>query len=262
MDNDYRHIAVGRRGRILTLTLDNPPLNAVNAALHEELSHVFHDAARDGGSDVIVLTGAGKAFSAGADLEEMRRATEDPALRAALIGQAPQIVHAMLSLEKPVIARLNGHAMGLGATLALLCDVVIAADTARIADPHVGIGLSAGDGGALIWPQLIGYARARHHLLTGEALKAPEAAAIGLIHKAVPPDDLDREVDAYADRLATGATLAIRATKRSINMALCREAVAAAEAHIGLEALTMASADHREAVMAFLEKRPPVFTGR
>ncbi|MEN3977141.1 enoyl-CoA hydratase-related protein [Emcibacter sp. SYSU 3D8] len=257
----YRHIAASRRGRILTLTLDNPPLNAVNRALHDELSHIFHDVARDDGSDVIVLTGAGKAFSAGADLEEMKRATEDPALRSTLMSRAPHIVHALLALDKPVIARLNGHAMGLGATLALLCDVVIAADIARIADPHVGIGLSAGDGGALIWPHLIGYARARHHLLSGEALSATEAAAIGLIHKAVPPTALDAAVDSYADRLASGAILAIRATKRSINMALCREAIASTEAHIGLEALTMASNDHREAVLAFLEKRPPVFTG-
>ena len=261
MYSDYRHIAASRRGRILTLTLDNPPLNAVNRALHDELSYIFQDVARDDGCDIVVLTGAGRAFSAGADLEEMKRATEDAALRSALMSRAPHIVHAMLALDKPVIARVNGHAMGLGATLALLCDVVIAADTARIADPHVGIGLSAGDGGALIWPHLIGYARARHHLLTGEPLTATEAAAIGLIHKAVPPDALDDAVNAYADRLAGGAILAIRATKRSINMALCRDAIASAEAHIGLEALTMASSDHREAVMAFLEKRPPVFTG-
>ena len=150
MYSDYRHIAASRRGRILTLTLDNPPLNAVNRALHDELSYIFQDVARDDGCDIVVLTGAGRAFSAGADLEEMKRATEDAALRSALMSRAPHIVHAMLALDKPVIARLNGHAMGLGTTLALLCDVVIAADTARIADPHVGIGLSAGDGGALI----------------------------------------------------------------------------------------------------------------
>lgn len=257
----YRLIRFSRRDRILTVTMDSPPLNAVGLALHEELADVFTDVARDEASDVVILTGAGKAFSAGADLPGLIKATEDKALRVALLSKAPQIVHSLLALEKAVIARVNGHAMGLGATLALLCDIVFAAEPARIADPHVGVGLSAGDGGALIWPQLIGYARARHHLLTGDPLMAAEAEAIGLIHKAVPMDMLDEAVNAYADRLAGGATLAIKATKRSINMTLAREALAVAEAHAGLEAHTMASDDHREAVLAFIEKRAPRFSG-
>jgi enoyl-CoA hydratase len=171
-------------------------------------------------------------------------------------------VTSILGLDKPTIARVNGHAMGLGATLALLCDVVIAVESAKIADPHVSIGLSAGDGGALIWPHLVGYAKARHHLLTGEPLVASEAARIGLIHRAVPAEELDAAVDTYADRLVNGPTQAIRATKRSINMALCAQAVASADAHIGLELLTMSSADHREAIVAMMEKRAPVFIGR
>ena len=261
MYENYEHIRFDRRGRVLTVTMDSPPLNAVGRALHDELSYVFLDVARDEDCDIVILTGAGRAFSAGADLPGLLKATEDKALRTALLSRAPAIVHSLLSLEKPIIARVNGHAMGLGATLALLCDVVIASNDARIADPHVGIGLSAGDGGALIWPQLIGYARARHHLLTGDPLTAPEAEAIGLIYKAVAADALDAEVDAYADRLAGGATMAIRATKRSINMELCRQAIATAEAHAGLEAYTMASNDHHEAVLAFIEKRTPVFKG-
>jgi enoyl-CoA hydratase len=257
----YRHLRFERRNRVLTVTMDSPPLNAVDLALHDELSFVFLDVARDDDCDVIILTGAGRAFSAGADLPGLLKATEDKALRTALLARAPAIVHSLLSLEKPIIARMNGHAMGLGATLALLCDVVIASNEARIADPHVGVGLSAGDGGALIWPQLIGYARARHHLLTGDPLTTVEAEAIGLIYKAVPPAILDETVNAYADRLANGATMAIRATKKSINMELCRQAVASADAHVGLEAFTMASNDHREAVLAFIEKRAPVFKG-
>ena len=257
----YEFIRFNRRGRVLTVTMDSPPLNAVGRTLHDELSYVFLDVARDDECDIVVLTGAGRAFSAGADLPGLLKATEDKALRTALLSRAPAIIHSLLSLEKPIIAKVNGHAMGLGATLALLCDVVIASNDARIADPHVGIGLSAGDGGALIWPQLIGYARARHHLLTGDPLTAPEAEAIGLIYKAVPADELNAAVDAYADRLANGATMAIRATKRSINMELCRQAIATAEAHAGLESYTMASNDHHEAVLAFIEKRAPVFKG-
>ena len=251
-----------RRGRILTATLDSPPMNAVDVQLHEELTTLFDTVARDDACDVLVLTGAGRAFSAGGDLDHMLRATEDEALRNRSVAGAPHIVRSMLSLDKPVIARVNGHAMGLGATIALLCDVVIATEDAKVGDPHVKVGLSAGDGGALIWPHLVGFARARHHLLTGDPLTGREAAQMGLIHQAVPLEQLDAAVYAYADRLAAGAQLAIRATKRSLNMTLCAQAALTADAHLGLELQTMASADHREALLALQEKRPPRFTGR
>jgi len=258
----YTQLKFERRGAILTITLDNPPLNAANPALHHELTHVFDDVANDDQCSVVVLTGAGRAFSAGGDFEGMLQATESNALRMTSVARAPHLLQSLLALDKPTIARVNGHAMGLGATLALLCDIVFAAEGARIADPHVNVGLAAGDGGALIWPHLIGFARARHHLLTGDPLTAVEAARIGLIHKAVPTEDLDAEVYAYAERLANGPTQAIRATKRAINMALCAQAAATADAHIGLELQTMSSADHKEAIIALMEKRPPKFSGR
>lgn len=256
----YRFIKASRDGAILTLTMDAPPLNAAAFDLHDELSYIFYDVAKDDCS-VVILTGAGKAFSAGGDLNEMLANTENPKRQADMMIRAPHIVHSLLALDVPVIARVNGHAMGLGATLALLCDVTIMNEDAKIADPHVNVGLSAGDGGALIWPLLIGYARARHHLLTGDPLTGKEAQEIGLIHRAVPLVELDDAVSAYAQRLATGATYAIRATKRSINMALRQQATALAEAHAGIEGLTLSSADHREAIEAFLAKRSPVFKG-
>ena len=262
MYDHYTRLRFARRGSILTITMDNPPLNAADRMLHDELSRVFDDVAADPQCEVLVLTGEGRAFSAGGDFHGMLQALQSPAGLARAAEHAPHLLRSVLALDKPTIARVNGHAMGLGATLALLCDVVIAAEGARIADSHVNVGLAAGDGGALIWPHLVGYVRARHHLLTGEALTATEAARIGLIHKAVPLAELDAEVYAYAERLAQGATQAIRATKRAINMALCAQAVAAADAHIGLELLTMSSEDHREAITALLEKRAPVFRGR
>jgi enoyl-CoA hydratase len=257
----YRHLRFECRGRLLTVTMDNPPVNSANYELHDELSYVFDDVERDPGCDVVVLTGAGRAFSAGGDLEGMLKSCDDGQRRAEMIARAPHIVRSVLAMSKPLIARVNGHAMGLGATLALLADVAIATDTAKFGDVHVKVALSAGDGGALLWPLLVGYARARHYLLTGDVIAAPEAVAIGLIHQAVPATQLDDAVAAYADRLLALPRQAVSATKRSINMCLRQQAEAMADGHAALEHLTMASADHREAVVALLEKRPPVFRG-
>lgn len=262
MYEKYRYLRFDRRGTVLTVTMDNPPLNAASPDMHDELTRIFDDIARDDDCHVAVLTGAGKAFSAGGDLDGMLHAQQDAPTREYMMARAPHMVQSMLALDKPLIARVNGHAMGLGATLALMCDVVFAVEQARIADPHINVGLSTGDGGAIIWPHLIGYARARHHLLTGEALTGVQAAQIGLIHKAVPPEALDEHVYAYAAKLADGPTLAVRATKRSINMALCAQAAAQADAHIGLELRTMSSQDHREAILALMEKRAPRFSGK
>lgn len=262
MYDKYRYLRFERRGSVLTVTMDNAPLNAANIALHDELTYVFDEIAADEDCHVAVLTGAGKAFSAGGDLMGMLESQQDAALRERMMARAPHLVQSMLGLDKPLIARVNGHAMGLGATLALLSDVVFAVEGAKIGDPHVGAGLTAGDGGALIWPHLVGYARARHHLFTGEPLSAIEAMEIGLIHKAVAPDLLDDHVYAYATRLSKAAPLALRTTKRALNMALCAQAAIAAEAHAGLELRTLSSADHREAVLAILEKRAPSFTGK
>ncbi|MNZ31326.1 putative enoyl-CoA hydratase echA8 [compost metagenome] len=261
MYEHYRFLKFEYRGRCLLVTMDNPPVNAAHLELHNELSQVFYDVERDDACDLVVLTGAGRAFSAGGDLPGMLKACDDPSISASMIVRTPHIVRSMLAMEKPVIAMVNGHAMGLGATLALLADVAIMAEGAKIADPHVNVGLSAGDGGALLWPLLIGYARARHYLLTGEAIVAAEAAQIGLIHKAVPAEQLEGAVWAYAERLLALPKLAVRITKRSINMGLRQQAESLVDAHAGLEHLTIATQDHREAVQAFLEKRPPVFRG-
>ena len=142
------------------------------------------------------------------------------------------------------------------------CDVIFASDKAKIGDPHVLMGLSAGDGGAIIWPQLIGYARAREYLMTGELIPAPKAAEIGLINYSLPLEELDAAVDAFVHKLSKGALRAICATKQTVNLGLKQVATAVMDASIAYEALTVASKDHAEAVKAFLEKRPPRFTGK
>jgi enoyl-CoA hydratase/carnithine racemase len=256
----YQTISLSRKGRLLTITLNRPDtLNAVNREMHEELADVFNFAALDEHSDVVVLTGAGRAFSAGGDLEHISRNAANPELFDAEVRLAKRIVFALLDLDKPLVCRMNGHAIGLGATLALLSDVIFAAESAKIGDPHVAIGLVAGDGGAAIWPQRIGFGRAKEYLLTGELLTARQAAEIGLVNHCVPAAELDVAVEAFCQRLLNGSRNAIRWTKVLINLELKRVATAVMDAGIAYEAVTVRSADHREGVKALLEKRKPVF---
>jgi len=260
LENKYEALSISREGRLLTITMNRPDsLNAANALLHEELAEVFLDVASDPDSDVIVLTGAGRAFSAGGDISWMQDAIDQPETFEKTIREAKRIIFALLDCEKPVIAKVNGHATGLGASLALMCDVVFASETAKIGDPHVSIGFAAADGGAVIWPQLIGFARAKEYLMTGELLPAREACNIGLINHVVAPDELDARVAEFCDRLLNGATRAIRWTKVAVNLELKRIAHATMDAGLAYEALTNMTADHQEAVHAFREKRQPRF---
>ncbi len=259
----YQCIEFHREGRILTIALSRPEQrNAVNARLHHELSRVFTDAQRDPDSDVVVLTGNGTAFCAGGDIDWMQLSIDEPAEFEKTAREAKDIVYTQLDLEKPLICKLNGHATGLGASLALLCDIVIASDEAKIGDPHVSVGLVAGDGGALIWPQLVGYAKAKKYLLTGELMLAAEAERIGLITDVVPRADLDAATDAMAQRLVTGATKAIRWSKVTTNLPLRQLFHSYFDAGVAYECLSNLTEDHAEAVRAFRERRKPVFTGR
>jgi enoyl-CoA hydratase len=253
-------ILLGREGRLLRLTLNRPEaLNAFNLKLHDELPKALAFARDDEGSDVIVLTGAGRAFSAGGDIAHIERNAADPALFEHEIAMAKAIVFTLLDIDKPVVCRLNGHAIGLGATVALFCDVIYAVETAKIGDPHVGLGLVAGDGGAVIWPQLIGLARAKEFLLTGDALTAPRAAEIGLINKSLPAGDLDAAVDALCAKLLAGAQQAIRWTKRLTNIELRRVAEAVMPVGLDYEIQSVRTADHLEGIAALKEKRKPRF---
>ena len=260
---DYETIRWERHGRVLRLELNRPDrLNAVDARMHSELARVFVDAAEDPDSDVIVLTGAGRAFCAGGDLAWQQAAIDDPVSFEVTAAEAKRIVFSLLDCEKPVIARVNGPAVGLGCTLALFCDVIFAAEDAVLSDPHVKVGMVAGDGGAVIWPQLIGYARAKEFLMTGDALTGAQAAAMGLVNHALPAADLDAAVDAFAERLSKSALQAVRWSKVSVNIGLRQLAHSIMDASIAYESLTNRSADHQEAIAAMREKRAPIFTGR
>jgi len=261
---DFSSLLIERQGTVLTVTLDRPgSLNAIDHSLHKALAEVFTLAASDDEAHVIVLTGAGTAFSAGGDFGLMQNIIDDPRQHD-IEGSAlsRRLLLGILDCPKPIVARLNGDAVGLGATIALFCDVIVAVDTARIGDPHVKVGLVAGDGGAIIWPHLIGHCRASEFLLLGTLLAAPEAARIGLINHCVSADELDGKVADIAERLSEGASLAIRWTKAALKAPLKQAVTDYLDASLAHEGLTMRSADHQEAVAAFRERRRPVFSGR
>lgn len=262
-ESSFEAIDISRRGRILTLAMNNGRrLNAIDTTLHEELARVFRFAAQDPESDVVILTGTGKSFTAGGDFDWFQEMIDEPAKFERTAADGKEIVFSLLDLEKPIIAKVNGPAAGLGASIALLCDVIFMAEDTVILDPHVKAGLVAGDGGALIWPQLVGYARAKHYLLTGDPVKASDALELGLVNFLLPREELDAAVDAYADRLAAGATRAIRWTKTAVNIGLKQLAHSIMDASLAYEISTNSAPDHQEAVWAFKEKRDPRFSDR
>ena len=252
---NFETILLARDGRRLNITMNRPQvLNAFGEVMHREITQALAFAGQDTGSDVIVLTGAGRAFSAGGDIARMQHFLDHPEDFAKEAEGAKQLIFTLLDIEKPVVARINGPAVGLGATIALFCDVTFAADVARIGDPHVAIGLVAGDGGAVIWPQLVGFHRAKEYLLSGEILRAEQAAEIGLINRVVPLNELDTVVDRYCAKLLAGPQQAVRWTKVTMNLELKRIAHALMDPGLAYESLTIRSDEHRKRVQAFIEK--------
>ncbi|MBJ19800.1 MAG: enoyl-CoA hydratase/isomerase family protein [bacterium] len=249
---------------ILTLSLNNPDnMNANTEPMHWALSRIWDDIDADPDVSVVIFTGAGdRAFSAGGDPKHMERTIGDASHWLKVSGEAKRIMYGMLACNKPVIARLNGHAVGFGATLALASDLIVGVEGARFGDPHCKIGLVCGDGGALLWAQQIGYARAREFLFTGRLVKMEEAAEIGLINYAVPREELDDKVMELAREIAGGAGRALQLTKAVLNLPLRQAALATMDLGMANEMLSSQSEDHREAVSAMIEKRDPKFTGR
>lgn len=249
--------------RIARVTINRPEaLNSVNAELHTALSRVFIDLGERRDLSAIVLTGEGRAFCAGGDIEWMKAAIREPEGFEVVTWEAKRIVYSMLDCEIPIIGRINGDAVGLGATLALLCDITVMDEKARIGDPHVRVGLNAADGGGFLWPQMIGFAKARELLLTGDLLSAAEAKALGAIGNVAAAGELDSRVDAFVAKLRQGATKAIRWTKAGYTIPLRQLAHGHMDAGTAYECLTNLTQDHHEAVEAFAAKRKPVFSGR
>ena len=257
----YTTIRFERDARILRVLLDNGPMNLVDGDLHTDLSRVFDDIQRDESCDLVILTGANKAFCAGGDAAWMQRMIDSPECFRDISVESKRIVFSLLELEKPIICKLNGAAAGLGATIALMCDIIVADESARIGDPHVKMGFVAGDGGAVVWPQAVGYAKAKELLLTGDMLNAREAVDLRLINYAVPADELESKVQSLASRILANPRWAVRWTKTVTNMTLRDLAQRLMDPSIAYEMMSNLSSDHQEAVAAFREKRVPHFSG-
>jgi len=260
---NFRALRIDRVDELLRVEIAHPtsPLNAVDDLLHGELAALFRGLRRETAARAVLLTGRGRAFSAGGDFAWFPE-LQDPARMEALRRDAKQMIWDLLDVELPIVAAINGPAVGLGASIALLCDVVFAAEAATIADPHVRVGLVAGDGGVAIWPLVLGPARAKQYLLTGDPVDAREAERIGLVNFVVPGDELDARATAFARRLAGGAPLAVRYTKIAVNKLVKDALNVAFDASTALELVTFRSEDHREALDAIREKRAPRFRGR
>ncbi|MGO9604240.1 MAG: enoyl-CoA hydratase/isomerase family protein [Candidatus Binataceae bacterium] len=266
--SEYEFLKVEVAERVATITINRPDsLNAVHNAMHHELEQIWIDVRADQDVNAIILTGAGRAFCAGGDVKGMAGGTlAGSGKKGKGRGRGPiaasngrRVVENMLDVEQPIIGAINGDAIGLGATLALLCDITVVSEKARFADTHVRVGIVAGDGGAVIWPLLIGPHRAKEFLMRGNFINGAEAGRIGMVNYAVAPESVMTKAQELAQELADGPTWAIRWSKLSVNKWLKQQANLILDASLAYEMMTFNTKDHQEAVKAFVEKRKPNF---
>jgi enoyl-CoA hydratase len=257
---DFDHLRFDRPSAgVVVITIDRPEvLNAANERLHRELSQVWRVVDADDSVAVAVITGAGRAFSAGGDLAMVERMTTDHGAVVEQWRDANAVVAEMLASVKPIVAAINGIAVGAGLAVALLADVSIIAESARLSDGHARLGVAAGDHAATIWPLLCGMAKAKYYLMTADFVSGAEAERIGLVTRCVPDEDVVAEALAVADRLAQQSRTAVQWTKRVLNQWLVSAAPVFGES-LALEMLGFLGPDAKEGVAAVRDRRPPQF---
>lgn len=239
-------------GPVTVVTMNNPEMrNAFIDPLHEAMRNIWYEISRDREARAVVLTGAGSAFCAGGNVPGFVRDYDDPEHRRQSLRDAQRLVDEMLRFHLPVVAAVNGPAVGLGASVAVSCDIVLIAESAYIADTHVNIGLTAGDGGAATWPLLIGMLRAKEYLLTGERIPAKLAVEIGLANRLVADDQLMQEATALAHKLAALPPQSVQETKRALNLHLQQAATTVLPFALSAEAESFATPEIKATIEKF-----------
>jgi enoyl-CoA hydratase len=258
--DEYQYLLFERHpDGILLITINRPDvLNATNNRLHWELSRVWRDVDDDAETNVVVVTGKGRAFSAGGDLDMIVNMTGNHANISQAFKEAGDIVYNMIECSKPIISAINGVAVGAGLAVAFMADISIASENMRITDGHLRLGVAAGDHAVILWPLLCGMAKAKYYLMTADFVDGKEAERIGLVSLCVPADKLMDKSFEVARKLARGPQQAARFTKRALNNWL-KMFAPAFDASLAMEMLGFFSADVAEGVAAVREKRQPLF---
>ncbi|MGB6125376.1 MAG: enoyl-CoA hydratase/isomerase family protein [Gordonia sp. (in: high G+C Gram-positive bacteria)] len=258
--SDYQHLLFERRDNgVLLVTLNRPEkYNATNETMHAELARVFPEISADPLTRVAVVTGAGKAFSAGGDLAMVQAMAGDHERVASMLDEMSRLVYGIIDCNKPIVAAVNGVAVGAGTVVALLSDISICAADAKIGDGHVKLGVAAGDHAAIMWPLLTSMAKAKYYLMTGDMISGTEAERIGLVTKALPREDVLTEALRIAEVMATGSQMSIRYTKKALNNWM-RMAGPIFDQSAAYEMLCFMAPDVVEGYTALQEKRAPQF---
>lgn len=249
------HLLVEQDGPVTTLTLNNPDmLNAFLDDMHEAMQEIWLHLAKDPSVRSVVLTGAGRAFSAGGNIPGFIRDYEDQEHRRISLRGAQRLMEAMAEFPKPVVAAVNGPAVGLGCSVAVGCDIVLIAESTYMADTHVNIGLVCGDGGAVAWPLLMSFLKAKEYLLLGDRIPAAECVQLGLANHVVPDDQLMDKAREYADRLAAQPRQAVQETKRALNLHLQAAISMVAPFALSAEAESFGTDDLKATIDSFKKK--------
>ena len=243
---------------VLEMIFDGPNLNAVDARVHADLPDVFRVVDRDAETRVVIVRGAGKAFSAGGSFEMVEELTGSHAARMRVMREARDLVYSVVNCSKPIVSAIHGPAVGAGLVVAMCADISIAAKSAKIVDGHTRLGVAAGDHAAMVWPLLCGMAKAKYYLLTCEKLTGEEAERIGLVSLCVDDAELLDKARAVARELANGAQEAIQLTKQSLNN-WWRMASPIFEASLGYEFVGFGGPEVVEGVSSYRERRQPKF---
>ncbi len=255
-------IILTKERAVATIRLNQPDLrNALTTQLKEELAVALEDVARDDATRAVIITGTGKAFCAGGDLKRLSSGNASPIVHRASIDRMNHIVLSLASLDKPVIAAVNGAASGAGCSLAFAADIVLAAESARFSQAFVRVGLAPDAGTSYFLPRLVGLWKAKEMIFTGDPIDAREAERLGLVNRVFPDGDLELAARALAERLARGPAGALAAAKRTLNRSLSLDLATVLELEANAQTILLTSDDFAEGARAFFEKRPPTFTG-